>query len=363
MNPYDIERIFSEIEENIIRKMIDAFRKTKAKGEKGKYAWKEWRLKQLKSIKNFIKGIRGDYSQEYEELNKAVHDNIAKSFSNGVINSIEEAVENTTTDQFAYINRTKIDALQKATMKDLKDVEGAVFRRTEDIYRQIVYKSHVALNSGLVTYEQAVDMATREFIRNGINCVVYKNGSKHTVPEYVSMVLRTAMQRATLMAEGEQRTRLGVHTVYAKFRKEACPLCMPFLGRLMIDDVYSVGTEAEAKKYNAILLSRAMEQGFLHPNCKDTVATYFPETWVNDPEHDPLKIHANKRLMYEAVRNQELEQKINNARMNVKRNTRLANNQLDEANKEKYKALANKWYKKYRELLEERRKYENQGNE
>lgn len=350
MNPYDIERIFAEIEEHIINKMINNFRKVRAKGTKGKYEWQSWRLKQLKSIKNFIRGIKDEFQPVYEELNKAIYDNIEKSYGDVFRNSLEQAVEKTETDRFAHINRTRIDALQKATTDDLKDVESAVFRKTEDAYRQIVYKAQVTLNSGTVTYEEAVDMATRDFLNAGINCVEYSNGSKHSVKEYASMVLRTAMKRAQLMAEGEQRTQSGIHTCYAKFRDEACPMCIPWLGRLMIDDVYSVGTKEEAEQYGAILLSEAMRWGFLHPNCKDTVATYYPYLYEDDPESDPLKLHDTKRIQWYAEQSAKVQAKVTNANTQVRKYERIADNQLSRTNKQQAETRASEWRNKAKDL-------------
>ena len=44
----------------------------------------------------------------------------------------------------------------------------------------------------------------------------------------------------------------------------------------MIDDVWSGGTAAEAKKMGYPLISQAMDAGLYHPNCRDSHTTYFP---------------------------------------------------------------------------------------
>lgn len=55
-------------------------------------------------------------------------------------------------------------------------------------------------------------------------------------------------------------------------RGNPCPKCLPFVGKRLIDDVYSGGSKEDG---NYPLLSRAMELGLYHPRCKDSHSTYF----------------------------------------------------------------------------------------
>ena len=43
MDFYDTERIFREIEEDIIRKLVNQFRKARPDGDLEGYEWKDWR--------------------------------------------------------------------------------------------------------------------------------------------------------------------------------------------------------------------------------------------------------------------------------------------------------------------------------
>lgn len=56
-----------------------------------------------------------------------------------------------------------------------------MLRMSEDKYRQIIFNAQVYANTGAGTYEKAVDMATKDFLKAGINCIEYANGSRHTV--------------------------------------------------------------------------------------------------------------------------------------------------------------------------------------
>ena len=189
---------------------------------------------------------------------------------------------------FFKINESKLEALVKASEHDLTKAEHAVLRRCDDQYRQIIYTAQVYANTGAGTVEKAVDMATHDFLARGIDSIVYKNGARHTISDYADMYIRTAERRAYLMGAGEKRKEWGIDLVIVNRRGtmtggnfgHACPLCIPWLGKILIDDVYS-GGHPDGKHE---LLSTAIQQGFLHPRCKDSFTTYFPGiTSVPDP--------------------------------------------------------------------------------
>ena len=67
----------------------------------------------------------------------------------------------------------------------------------------------------------------------------------------------------------------------------ACPLCVPFESKVLIDDVYSGGTwenskEAyekvpQAKRAGVRFMSEAMKQGLYHPRCRHGLGTFYIE--------------------------------------------------------------------------------------
>ena len=75
----------------------------------------------------------------------------------------------------------------------------------------------------------------------GLKCVEYSNGARHTLANYARMAIRTANKRAYLQGEGTKRREWGLSTVIVNKRGGACPLCLPFVGKVMIDDVWSGG--------------------------------------------------------------------------------------------------------------------------
>lgn len=211
-------------------------------------------------------------------------------------------------------NDQKLDDLKKQVNTDMKEVEGVIWRRMDDIYRQTIYKTEMFMAAGAKSLDQAIDMATKDFLAGGIDCIEYSNGRRVNIASYAEMALRTASQRATFLAEGKKRDEWGIHTVFVSAHANTCPKCEPWQGKVLVDDVFSSGTAAEAAEMKVPLLSTAMNAGLLHPNCRHTLATYFPD--ITTLPKVPDKDKALKT--YEAEQEQRaLERAIRKAKRKV----------------------------------------------
>lgn len=114
------------------------------------------------------------------------------------------------TAEFFKVNDRKLDALIQATTADMQKAEAAVLRMANDQYRKIIYNAQVYANTGAGTYEKAVDMATKDFLSAGLNCVEYANGARHTLSDYADMAIRTASKRAYLARRRRNAATVGV---------------------------------------------------------------------------------------------------------------------------------------------------------
>lgn len=204
-------------------------------------------------------------------------------------------------------NDQKLDDLKDKVTEDMQKVQGAVWRYMDDVYRKTIYKTGMFMAAGTKTLDQAIDMATKDFLNAGINCIEYKTGRRVNIASYAEMALRTASQRATFLAEGKLRDQWGVHTVFVSAHANTCSKCAPWQGKVLVDDVFSHGTAEEAKELGVPLLSEAMKAGLLHPNCRHTLATYFPGVTTLPAVPDEKKAKEN----YEAEQMQRaIERKI-----------------------------------------------------
>ncbi len=78
-----------------------------------------------------------------------------------------------------------------------------------------------------------------------------------------------------LTSEAKARDAYGIHTVRVSKYSQCSETCLPWQGKVYVDDVWGKGTKEEADKLNLPLLSIAVEGGLFHPNCRHRVTTYF----------------------------------------------------------------------------------------
>lgn len=135
-------------------------------------------------------------------------------------------------------------------------------------------------------------------------------------------------------------------------RGNPCPKCLPFVGKILIDDVYSGGSKEDG---NYPLLSRAMELGLYHPRCKDSHSTYFEG--ISTPPDD----HFTEKDIEEIKDGYTDEQKRNVAQHNYQKYSRMAEHSLDEENQQKYAARAEYWKGEYTRLYNRTNKTDQQS--
>ena len=244
------------------------------------------------------------------------------------------------------MNDRKLDALIKSITDDLKRAETAVLRMSNDKYRKAIFNAQVAMNTGAVTYEKAVDMACKDMLNAGLNCVEYKNGARHTLSDYADMAVKTANKRAYLRGEGEKRAEWGVSLVVVNSRQGGCPDCAKYIGKVFIDDVYSNGKKSDG---NYPLLSTAIKNGLFHPRCKDSTSTYYPEL-------DDLDAPLSEDEIKELDRQRGIEEKQQYAQRQAERFDRRAEYSLDEDNKRIAQTRADEWHDKVKKAKKKSKK-------
>ena len=353
---YDVSRAFERIENELLESMTRNLKKHKAEETELGIEWTQWQAIQLEELHRFKQEAAKKYGLEFKSMNKKIRETIANASLQGasdeelnVLKALEKGYvlkrERGLSAGFFQTNQKRLDALMNAVEHDMKTAQTAVLRYANDQYRKIIFQSQVAASSGALTYEKAVDMATSDFLKNGLNCITYSNGAVHNIVSYADMAVRTASKRAYLMGEGQKRQEWGVSTVILNKRFNACPLCMPFEGKVLIDDVWSGGSSKDGPYP---LMSSAMAAGLYHPNCKDKHSTYF-EGISSKPES---RYYEEKPVIKER---QLIENKLNHAKRQAKSYNRLAKNSLDAENQETYRARTTEWsgkVKEYREQLD-----------
>ncbi len=247
---YDITAAFQAIEDELIASMIRNMDRHRAEETKEGYEWSMWQAEQLKALEKYKRENQKKYGKQFQQINQEIEDlirqarvaggmeqelKILKAIKNGFKGA--KKVSRGAAAEFFRLNDRKLEALIEATTHDMERAETAILRKANDDYRKAIFNAQVYANTGAGTYEKAVDMATKDMLSRGLNCVVYANGARHTLADYADMALRTAGKRAYLQGEGEKRQEWGISTVIVNKRGNPCPKCLPFCGKVLIDDV------------------------------------------------------------------------------------------------------------------------------
>lgn len=350
MEYYDIGGAFKKIEEELMESMIRNLKHHRAEETEEGFEWSQWQVEQLSALEEYRRRNKKQFSSQFQEINDSIDVLISEARLQGGMEqeiAIMEAMKkglrvrkssSASMGEFFKVNDRKLNALITATKNDFTKAEHAMLRMADDKYRKIIYNAQVYANAGGTTYEKAVDMATKDFLRAGINCIEYKNGARHTMSDYADMCIRTATKRAYLTGEGEKRKEWGVSTVIMNKRGNPCPMCAPWCGKILIDDVWS-GGNPDGKH---TLMSTAIKKGLYHPRCKDSHTTYFPRISTAD---DPY----SKEERQELVDEYNKEQKQNYYEKQAEQQERLAKYSLDSENKRIHSSRADDWKDKITE--------------
>lgn len=360
MSDYNIREAFEKIEDELINSMMRNFSRHRAEETKEGYNWTQWQAEQLKSLEEYRKHNAKKFGKRFKTINGKVEEMIRTAKADGNASQEAEILEAVkdgfkapkkpsahSTAEFFKVNDRKLDALIKSTTDDLKRAETAVLRMSNDKYRKAIFNAQVAMNTGAVTYEKAVDMACKDMLNAGLNCVEYKNGARHTLSDYADMAVKTANKRAYLRGEGEKRAEWGVSLVVVNSRQGGCPDCAKYIGKVFIDDVYSNGKKSDG---NYPLLSTAIKNGLFHPRCKDSTSTFYPEL-------DDLDAPLSEDEIKELDRQREIEEKQQYAQRQAERFDRRAEYSLDGDNKRIAQTRADEWHDRANTLEEKAKQF------
>ena len=356
---YDITGAFEEIEMALITSMRNNMRRHINEEFEEGMNWSQWQAEVLSGLSQYraenqevLQGYMGRLNQEIDNAIREAYATGESEQEIEILKAIKRGYqppkEGDKTDlqgRFFRINENKLNALVNATVNDMERAETSMFRMMDDIYRQIPFKAQMFYNTGAGSLWQCVDMATRDFLSSGINCVQYRNGARVNIASYVEMALRTANKRANLMGQAQTREKWGIHTVKVNARGIACPMCLQWLDKVYIDNVYGGGTAKESEATGYPLLSVAVEGGLYHPQCKDSCSTYYEG--IN---REPREITDTEKD--EILRRYNLEQKQRYYERNYRRNMRMGNGCLDQQNADIYFNRASQYKNKLIELCD-----------
>lgn len=275
MTAKDISDLFEQLELHLIDSLKrNVMRHKQQEEEEGgtngvPEKWEAWQAAKLRDVRRFRRenqDILGEYAPTINaETEKLIQEQYAEGGSEGFFRTSDE----------------RLRALVQEMQRNEGKVEKAALRYMNDVYRKTILRTATAMTAGGMTLQKAVDEATKDFLDQGINCVEYANGRCVNIASYAEMALRACATRAMLMGEAKQRERLGIDTVLVSQYGACSDTCLPWQGRVYIDDVFqeyhgprggSFGVSRNGRQY--MFLSIAIQAGLFHPNCRHTITTW-----------------------------------------------------------------------------------------
>ena len=354
-DPYALRDIYDEMELELITSMQHNLIKHKIDEYNAGVSWEMWQKAKLRNIIDYRRETNETLYRFAKRIKFAIRDVLEYHFHKGRNFKIKipENGKNTAKvgedppneDQFFGMNEKKLNALVESTTNDFKDIQQSVYRKMDDVYRQTIFKTAYQMASGTISLDKAIDKSVEGFLKKGIDCIVYKNGRHVNIADYAEMALRTASHRATLLGEGSKRDEMGVHLVFVSAHANACKLCLPWQGQILIDDVFSHPREDYIAKYKDKykLLSDAIKAGLLHPNCRHTLATYFEGVTRLPKKQDPVQ----------ALKNYNNEQEQRRLEREIRKQKRIYAGVVDKADKKEASSNLRQAQKNLRDFLKE----------
>nr|DAZ07548.1 MAG TPA: minor capsid protein [Caudoviricetes sp.] len=369
----DIARIFEEIELRLIASLKRNLSRHKAEEEKEGFEWSAWQAEKLNNIDNFRKEnaqIADEYvdviddetrqlmTDQFHEGEHTAEQSVIDVSESGVnvpdVPAQPQPPEAPTAipdDHFFGVNKPKMDKLMEDVTTLEKTALTAAVRNMDDVYRTTLNKVQLMMGTGSITLNEAIDLATRDFLDKGINCIGYADGRRVNIADYVRMALRTTSTRATLQGAAKRFAELGYDTVLISQYGGCSETCEPYQGKVYIDDVFTIWNGERSGDFGKsnycdkwfMLLSVAIRGGLFHPNCRHTMGQYI-EGLTKIPQPIPA----------EKIREQrELEEKQRAMERKIRALKRKVEGTQDEKKVKEYKRKLREEQGKLREFIKE----------
>lgn len=369
----DIARIFEEIELRLIASLKRNLSRHKAEEEKEGFEWSAWQAEKLNNIDNFRKEnaqIADKYvdviddetrqlmTDQFHEGEQVAEQSVIEVSEKGVnvpdIPAQPQPPEAPTAipdDHFFGVNKPKMDKLIEDVTTLEKTALTAAVRNMDDVYRTTLNKVQLMIGTGSITLNEAIDLATRDFLDKGINCIVYADGRRVNIADYVRMALRTTSTRATLQGAAKRFAELGYDTVLISQYGGCSETCEPYQGKVYIDDVFTIWNGERSGDFGKsnycdkwfMLLSAAIRGGLFHPNCRHTMGQYI-DGLTKIPKPIPAEKIREQRALEEKQR--AMERKIRALKRKVE-------GTQDEKKVKEYKRKLREEQGKLREFIKE----------
>lgn len=347
MTPEDIGDIFQELEDNLFALAIRNIKRHENWEEAEGFKWTQWQAEQISGLREYRKNVQVLTDYHFDKAKDAIKEYLKEAYDESVNDAENTArrllgrfgLNGQMSQNFFGVNSNKLDIIINEAVQNVDTKRYAAINRMNSGYTDFLRRADMFAQSGSYTIPQAVDMASKDFLAAGLNCVEYSNGNRVNIASYTEMALRTSSAEVTRQANGDVRDEFGEYLVVSNVIGMTCPYCQKWQGRVMIDDVYSSG-QPDGKH---LTVSEAKADHFLHPNCRHQLYMYIPGvTKVADLPND-----------VETKEHYKAEQKQRYYEREIRKYKRLRDGAVDPENRRAYDARVKEWTAKHDQHLKE----------
>lgn len=294
----------------------------------------------MKSVRALRAKLSKEINKTFDEIIPEAEKEIAKAYHEASENyelpayGPEPKIKDMSVDNFFQVNEKKLEIVITDVKRDMNKARYGAIERAGSQYKELIQKVDVMKQAGNVTLTQAIETASKDIAKQGLNCIEYKDGTRVNLTTYTELALRTSARRASLTAEGAKRDEWQEFLVVSPTLHSTCDSCQKWQGKILVDDVYANG-KPDGKHP---LLSEAIKppSHFLGVNCRHPLVTY-REGITQIPKASPYD---------QTKKNYEAEQEQRRIERYIRYYKRLEN--LGDANA---KNSVKEWQKRMREHL------------
>ena len=147
-NPYDVNMVFAELEQELIK----SFKRNMHKYTDTSDMWQAMKMKDLEIYRREVSKEVERATKRAKRLSKIIlRDEFLKGADkvDAFMKQFKLDIKTSSADDFFRLNRRKLNMMLETVYHDLDNAAYAVYRQMDDIYRQTLFKAEIAKNSGV----------------------------------------------------------------------------------------------------------------------------------------------------------------------------------------------------------------------
>ena len=190
---YNLRRIFEEMELDVVRSLRRNLKGHEREEEEEGFRWEMWQRAKLRNLQRYRKENEKTVKEISPEIERVVNEALEENYQKGqnLFSRIWDKIKSIffkrkrvrfpqsishhklstpppREKDFFGVNDRKLQAMQETVSRDLKKAQHAVLRRMDDVYRKTVYNAQFQMAAGAKTLDQAIDLATKQFLEKGL---------------------------------------------------------------------------------------------------------------------------------------------------------------------------------------------------